>query len=456
MKKILERFLSFFCKFPELLVFVLSLGFLIALEASWRQYAIDRVYFQKWTSEDMMQTLPIIDLRDHPVESLANLHIQPPALDLIRALLALRWRGVDDHSLLLSVDQDLYRLWAVLYALLGVLIFRWLSQVTSISWAAIATFIFMIHPAAILYATFLENTFLFSLGILWSYYELWKLYSRPQTGSILPLSASFILIFLTRSIIQWPALLFYAISLVLVKVPIRKILLFALLSGAVVGIYSLRQKILFDFPYSSSLAGGNCFHGLGDFSTYAGYGVDQIPIQPPRSSANVLIREFKLTGAINFNHNTYLQYHRAMLGNCYQRMLTQPIGETLLAFFGNFLIYLQPSSQFTTPHIIADSLPWRGAYNAIFSRLVLVFLLLSSMLIWIKTNPKENYLRGICMLLPAAYIFLMTVLFERGENMRYKFFLEPVFFVFLVAQIHSLSKLVLLKSSRPSWLKTVS
>lgn len=81
MKKILERFLSFFRKFPELLVFVLSLGFLLALEASWRQYAIDRVYFQKWTSEDMMQTLPIIDLRDHPVKSLANLHIQPPALD---------------------------------------------------------------------------------------------------------------------------------------------------------------------------------------------------------------------------------------------------------------------------------------------------------------------------------------------------------------------------------------
>ncbi len=269
-------------------MFVLSLGFLLALEASWRQSAIDRVYFQKWTSEDMMQTLPIIDLRDHPVESLANLHIQPPALDLIRALLAQRWRGVDDHSLLLSVDQDLYRLWAVLYALMGVLIFHWLSQVTSFSWAAIATFIFMIHPAAILYATFLENTFLFSLGILWSYYELWKLYSRPQTGSILPLSASFILIFLTRSIIQWPALLFYAISLVLIKVPYRKILLFAVLSGAVVGIYSLRQKILFDFPYSSSLAGGNCFHGLGDFSTYAGYGVDQIPIQPSRTSASVL------------------------------------------------------------------------------------------------------------------------------------------------------------------------
>ncbi len=100
--------------------------------------------------------------------------------------------------------------------------------------------------------------------------------------------------------------------------------------------------------------------------------------------------------------------------------------------------------------------PGAESYNALFSRLVLVFLLVGSMLIWIKTNPKENYLRGIGMLLPAAYIFLMTVLFERGENMRYKFFLEPVFFVFLVAQIHSLSKLVLLKSSRPSCSKTVS
>jgi hypothetical protein len=145
-----------------------------------------------------------------------------------------------------------------------------------------------------------------------------------------------------------------------------------------------------------------------------------------------------------------------MLGKCYQRLLTQPINETLLAFFGNFLIYMQPSSQFTTPHIIADSLPWRGVYNAIFSRLVLLVLLVGSMLIWIKTNSRENYLRGIGMLLPAVYIFLMAVLFERGENMRYKFFLEPVFFVFFVAQIHSLFELFLLKSRSPSRLKTVS
>jgi hypothetical protein len=450
MRKIRNAFISFSRKYPELLVFVLYLSFLLVLEASWRQSAIEHVYFQKWTSEDMMQTLPIIDLRDHPVESLANLHIQPPALDIIRALLALGWRGVDNHLLLVSVDQDLYRLWAVLFALMGVLIFRWLSQVTSFSWAALASLIFMIHPAAILYATFLENTFLFSLGILWSYYELWKLYDSPQERSIIPLVASFILIFFTRSIIQWPALLFYTVSLVLIKIPCRKILMFAVLSGTVVGIYTMRQEVLFDIPYTSSLAGGNCFHGLGDFSTYAGYGVNQIPIQPPHSSASVLNREYKLTGAINFNHNTYLQYHRAMLEKCYQRMLTQPMGETLLAFFGNFLIYLQPSSQFTTPHIIADSLPWRGVYNAIFSRLVLLFLLAGSMWVWIKTNPKENYLRGIGILLPAAYIFLMTVLFERGENMRYKFFLEPVFFVFLVAQLHSLSKFIFLKSKRPS------
>ena len=448
--------MSFTRKYPQLLVFVIYLAFLFTLEALWRESALEHMYFQKWTSEDMMQTLPLIDLRDHPVESLANLHIQPPALDLIRALLAQRWRAVDDHSLLLRVDQDLYRLWAVLFALMGVIIFRWLSQVTSFSWAALASLIFMIHPAAILYATFLENTFLFSLGILWSYYELWKLYDRPLERSILPLAASFILIFFTRSIIQWPALLFFTISLVLIRIPFRKILLFATICGAVVGIYSLRQQALFGIPYTSSLAGGNCFHGLGDFSTYAGYGVDQIPVQPPLSSASVLNREYKLTGAINYNHNTYLQYHRAMLGKCYQRLLTQPTGETLLAFFGNFLIYLQPSSQFTTPHVIADSLPWRGVYNAIFSRLVLLILLVGSMLVWIKTNSRENYLRGLGMLLPAGYIFLMTVLFERGENMRYKFFLEPVLFVFLVAQIHSLTKLFLLNSRSPSRLKTVS
>jgi hypothetical protein len=456
MKSSFNSFVNWFKNHPAWLMFFFSLSFILVLEAIMRPSAIGGVYFQQWTSEDMMQTLPILDLRDHPIESLYYLHIQPPALDFIRAVLAQRWRTLDGLALLRAVDQDLYRIWAILFALMGVLIFRWLSHYISTLWSFIAATLFMIHPASILYATFLESTFLFSLGILWSYYELWKISQNPKERSILPVTAAFILIFLTRSIMQWPAFLIYILSLLLLKVPWRKIAIFSLITGAFVLLYTARQLSLFDIPYTSSLAGGNCFHGLGNFSTYAGYGVDDLEIQPPRSTAGVLNREYKLTGVTNFNQDTHLQYHRALLQKCTQVLLHQPRKETALAFFGNFLIYLQPSSQFTTPHVIADRLPWRALYNTVFSRLVLIFLFLASLFIWIKTNEKSAYLKGIGLLLPAIYIFLMTVLFERGENMRYKFFLEPVFYVFLVVQIRTLVQYFLFKSKNPAWSTTVS
>lgn len=441
---------------PELFVFTIYLIFILSLETLFRPHAIGGFYFQLWTSEDMMQTMPLVDLRDQPLTSLANLHIQPPALDALRALSAWRWRLEDGQTLLRSVDRDLYHMWAVLFALMGLLVYRWLAQLTSARWALVASLIFMIHPAAILYASFLESTFLFSLGILWSYYELWKLYKQPHDRSVLPLSASFLLIFFTRSIIQWPALFVYTAALLLMKIPLRKVVLFTGICGGIVALYTVRQLLLFDMPYTSSLVGGNCYHGLGDFSTYAGYGVEHMALDPPRSPAGVLNRELKLTGALNYNHYKYLQFHRAMLGNCYRRMLNQPLTETIRAFLGNFLIYLQPSSQFTTPHVITDRLPWRGIYNTVFSNLVLLFWLAICLITWIKTNPRQDYVRGLGMLLPAACIFLVTVLFERGENMRYKFFLEPVFYIFLVSQIFSLSQYFLLNSKRPSWSTTVS
>ena len=46
---------------------------------------------------------------------------------------------------------------------------------------------------------------------------------------------------------------------------------------------------------------------------------------------------------------------------------------------------------------------------------------------------------GLALALPVAYVFAVSVLFEGGENMRFKFFLEPALFVFLAAQAAALA-----------------
>ena len=42
------------------------------------------------------------------------------------------------------------------------------------------------------------------------------------------------------------------------------------------------------------------------------------------------------------------------------------------------------------------------------------------------------------MLLPGLFVVLVSILADKGENMRFKFFVEPVMIVFLVSQAFAL------------------
>lgn len=429
---------------PSFYIFFVGFTFLLLLESNMRKLAIDEVYFQKWTSEDMMQTVSIADLRKEPLKSMYYLHIQPPALDFQRMILAQIWRNTDDKILLTRVDQGLYLILAIFYGLMGTLFHHWLIQLTNPQYALIATGLFFIHPATILYASFLESTFLFSLGILWSYYELWKF--KNKKGSILPLALSVMFLFFTRSIYQWPIVLIYSLSLFLMKAPIRKVLIFIIITGSMMALYIYKQYHLFGITYTSSFAGHNCFHGFGNFSDYEGYGVTNVTI-PYISSASVLNREKKITGVINFNNAKYLEYHKELMRLCPKEILSQP-WERVRAYVANIVNYFQPSSQYTTPHIIADNLPWRNYFNKVFSRSTLILLICISFTWWFLQNSKTNLETGIRMLLPAIFVFLVSIVFEMGENMRYKFFLEPVFYVFLSSQIYNFGTFIKKHRSR--------
>ena len=134
---------------------LLTLAFYLGLESYMRPYALQGMYFQEWSSETMMQTLSIEDLRHAPLQSLWNLHMQPPLLDTIRAILAHLANANEGVALVREVDQDLYMVWALGAATLAIVMFRWLKQLTNTSLAFLATLLFMIHPGVIFYATLL-------------------------------------------------------------------------------------------------------------------------------------------------------------------------------------------------------------------------------------------------------------------------------------------------------------
>jgi len=110
------------------IVFLISAAYALGLQHMMRSLTPDGMYFHPWSSETMMQTVSLKFLREAPVRTLLNIHIQPPAFDAVRAALALPLRHLTDEAAVRQVDGALYTLGAVLLAMLLAIVFRWLAE----------------------------------------------------------------------------------------------------------------------------------------------------------------------------------------------------------------------------------------------------------------------------------------------------------------------------------------
>jgi len=425
-------------------VFAAGLLLMGGLQARYLPFAYERMYFQEHSSEDMMQTASLVDLRESPAGTLLVLHIQPPLLDALRASLARLWPAVGRKALVARVDRGLYLIWAIVYASMGVLVFRWLRPLLSrASIAGLAALAFFLHPAAIQYATFLEGTLLTSFGILWLCYALWRI---PARGATLSLAAAYVLLFSVRSIFQWPALVVLVAALVLRRAPRRSVLVFALSCGVVAGSFMLKQYLVLGTTSTSSFAGMSCLQALGEEPEIGLTSPTDTPLGPlfprlfPAGFPPALTRETKIGGAHNFNHLADLRNGRALAGRCRERLTSDPLERTLAAWAENVSIFFQPSSRYLTPHVIVDRLPWRGPYDWVFSGPRLALLLVVATLVWLRGRTVPEVLRGLGLALPVLFVSAVSVMFDRSENMRFKFFVEPVLYVFLVAQAGALAR----------------
>jgi hypothetical protein len=414
--------------------------FVITLESLSRSRAPDGLRFQAWTSERLMQTLSLKHLRDEPLRSLWYLHIQPPLLDTFRAVLAQLHRSLDGAALVDAVDRGTYVAWAFVFAATAALVFVWIHTLAGRKFALGASALWVLHPGALAFASLLDSTAASAAAFLWFCFELWRL-SRGQ-GSVARLVVATLVLFFLRSVFQWPFLLLVVLCLVLLRLPRRQVLGYGAVTGLVLGLYIAKQLVLFGTPLTSTFDGLNFCRAVGlgepDISTL------QVPREvfpaslPPPSRALVLREEEKIGGFYNYNHLDYLRYSVGLKYACRQAIRERPLSNTLASFAENLALYGQPSSRYQ-PNVLVDPLPWRAAFDFVFSAPVFWLLLLATGASAAqRLKSLEEGRRAAALMLPILYVAAVSILFEKGENMRFRYFLEPVLFVFFCVELRGL------------------
>ncbi|MCE7530178.1 hypothetical protein [Polynucleobacter sp. IMCC 29146] len=321
------------------IIFSITLtALLLAYEASLLPKSIVGVYFHGIPSDVMMQTLSIQDLYEQPLKSLWYLHIQPPMFDTIRAILV-SFLGSED--LLLSqyrVDTAIYFLWAIIYGLTCFLIFTIIGTQTSTIYGIFATLGFCIHPAFLLYATTLDSTLLSTFLILSLIFLLLEIGDGQKISPYL-ISASFLALFFTRSIFQWPWVFIIGLCLYLLKYPPQYLKKYFIICICIVALFIIKQFLLFHLTTSSSFAGLNLCRSI---DACTGHYIDAKKINHADPTANSLMREFKSNNAKNFNNSIYLELNKKYLDDYKEKLFSMSAKELFAIYFNNLIIYLQP------------------------------------------------------------------------------------------------------------------
>jgi hypothetical protein len=404
------------------IVFFVSALWLSALELGMQSHTFDGVHYQKWSSDAMLQTLPIVTLRATPLEALFYLHIQPPMLDSVRAALAQLFARSNAAELVRRVDVCLSVLYIILFGFLSVGVYQWTRRLATRRVALLTWLVWIAYPAGAFYATMMESTFMSTVFIFFFFYELWRL--RKADGSIYRLTALTLCLFFTRTIFQWYFFPLAIVLLLLQRAARKHLLVFASLTALFVIPYLVKQKVLF---------------GTLSTTTYAGYFQAGIFWYEP--TAEELEREKrKLSYHYPDEANAYqgdkpfnsadtaidnLVYPKLTYRHC-RAQLEECANALATSLSQNMRNYWKPSAAYT-PNGLTDNLFCAGRYRIILG-LAAAGWALEALGRWASMRVGRRSIMD-----ELAFIFAATMLANRGrwiEADRLKFLLEPVFFVF--------------------------
>jgi hypothetical protein len=331
------------------------------------------------------------------------------------------------------VDRGLYGAWAVLYAVLIALAALWLGRMRGRRAALLGASALALHPATLFYATFLDSTFLSALLVLWLCFELWR-FGPGEAGSVPRLAAAVLALFFTRSIVQWPFVLVLAAALALRGCPWARAVRVLGTVALVMALFLAKQYALFGVTLTSTFGPDSFCKGLSAYCP--GTAPVVLPrALPPPESASALRRIQKLNGEYNYNQLAFLRRSFSQMVEYRALLRSLAAAELSRLLAHNTRIWLRPSSRHS-PHVLAGALPWREPFDLLMSGPRLAALLAAGVLLWMRRTGRDlrALLAGLGLALPVLYFAATSIVFESGENMRYKFFVEPVLALFLVSE----------------------
>jgi hypothetical protein len=204
---------------PPVLVAVCSVLLMLVAQAIFRWRNADDLpsgyLLQDWSSDVMMQTLPLNDLIAFGPMALWYSHVYPPLQDSIRYLFALPEILSDEPISIMAVDLRLYVLYALAYGLVNAILFIWVRSLTGRGWWALGvTVVWALHPGYLTVMTLLDPSPLATLTISAALLLLYLFLRTRNLGYATGFFAVLVLASLSRSIVQVHVLVVVIVALV--------------------------------------------------------------------------------------------------------------------------------------------------------------------------------------------------------------------------------------------------
>ena len=444
-------------------VFTVGIVLLLGINHYYSDQNFEGIYFGI-SSESLMQTFSAIDLKDKPFSSIYFNHIQPPMFDAIRATIAFFWNS-KYGPLEYFVDVGLYTLYVILFGLLSILIFVWMKKATgSRLFAWVATLIWVIHPSPISMASHLDATFLSSILISWMIFEIWLIGRREGSIPRLVIVAS--LCFFTRAHFQWFFIPVFGICLGFIGVDRRRILLGVGAFSLIVGLYCIKQYMLFGTPYSYGFFGEvltgsfwieevsdrrNNAYELSCAGRTMKSEADCKKLLSGQFSDDLLQLNLTYPEGAKAVSSKYNTEQRWWLSQVHTRIAEQRCSNNFMycaeslwrSVKQNFPEYWVETWDRRNPVVSDDrGIPWIGFYYRIVSNYP--WLILGALLVLVTTVTSQWKRTSIMPIIGVSivplYVFVITLVagntYDSFEGGRLKFLLEPIIYIFLFVQAY--------------------
>lgn len=437
------------------------------------------LHFDNTPPKYFYQFIDPLLLKTRFLESIWNLHSQPPLLNFVTGLLYQRF----------SPQSKIFQILFLALGLIFALVFYWLGLRLGLKpWvSAVLAIWFTVSPATVLYENFYFYTFPTAFLLVFAALALSKFLETDNLWWGVGFSSSLAALCLTWAIFHllW---MFAVIALVAMFYRnVRKLIVVGLIPVLFVAGWYGKNLFLFGAFETSSWAGMNLAHvtflspltpqsvreELMQQGKLLPYPVPDpfrsiddyhglIPTPLPRGIP-VLDEPLKSTEVVNFNHTFYIELSDRMLKDAINFIRVYP-NLYLASVKQGFWIYFHSSSDYLllkdkpTPkleslwdHIFYGQLSnysgdfdnrWNGDPKYIGWLLIVAYIAALIYGAKVAINPKsldQNFVAVVAFItFTIVYFTFMANFFDLGENNRFRFTIDPLVFLLFVAMLQNL------------------